>query len=41
MLIHGQRAKLFAGAGIVAASDPKQEVQETSLKFEPMLTLLQ
>lgn len=41
MLVRGQQAKLFAGAGIVAASDPEKEVQETRLKFQPMLTLLQ
>jgi menaquinone-specific isochorismate synthase len=31
------RARLFAGAGIVAGSDPDAEWDETEAKFEPML----
>lgn len=34
------RAWLYAGAGIVAASDPELEWQETDLKFRPMLEAL-
>lgn len=41
-LLHENKATLFAGAGIVKDSDPKQEVIETRLKFKPMLqTLIQ
>jgi menaquinone-specific isochorismate synthase len=36
-LFSGQTATLFAGAGIVADSDPTKEWQETSLKFKPLL----
>lgn len=32
-LIDGGRARLFAGAGIVAGSDPRRELAETELKF--------
>ena len=32
-LIHGHRALLFAGAGIVAGSDPAAEWAETELKL--------
>jgi isochorismate synthase EntC len=32
-LIHGRRALLFAGAGIVAGSDPAAEWAETELKL--------
>lgn len=34
------RARLFAGAGIVAGSEAQQEYDETALKFKPMLQLL-
>ncbi|MFC6171445.1 isochorismate synthase [Loigolactobacillus jiayinensis] len=40
MLVQQKTALLFAGAGIVAASQPAVEVRETALKFEPMLQLL-
>jgi menaquinone-specific isochorismate synthase len=33
----GRRARLFAGAGIVAGSDPEAEWHETEVKLEPML----
>lgn len=33
----GDRVTAYAGAGIVAGSDPEQELEETSLKFEPIL----
>lgn len=36
----GARARLYAGAGIVAASDPDREWDETRLKFRPMLEAL-
>lgn len=39
-LVNGERTTLFAGAGIVADSDPEQELAETRLKFRPMLELL-
>ncbi len=32
-LLHGARARLFAGAGIVRGSDPSRELEETSLKL--------
>ena len=35
-----RRVWLYAGAGIVAASDPQQEWKETALKFRPMLEAL-
>lgn len=36
----GSRWRLFAGAGIVAGSDPQAEWEETALKFEPALRAL-
>jgi menaquinone-specific isochorismate synthase len=36
-LFTGQTATLFAGAGIVADSNPTKEWQETGLKFKPLL----
>jgi menaquinone-specific isochorismate synthase len=36
----GSRARLYAGAGIVATSDPEREWHETALKFRPMLEAL-
>lgn len=36
----GSRARLYAGAGIVADSDPEREWAETGLKFRPMLEAL-
>jgi menaquinone-specific isochorismate synthase len=35
-----RRVWLYAGAGIVAASEPRQEWEETALKFRPMLEAL-
>ncbi len=35
-LVLGQRARLFAGAGIVSGSHPAQEWEETELKLQPM-----
>ncbi len=39
-LLRGTTAYLYAGAGIVADSDPDEELFETRLKFRPMLDLL-
>jgi menaquinone-specific isochorismate synthase len=39
--IDGTRARLFAGCGIVAGSDPAAELAETSVKFRPMRTALE
>ncbi|MDO8473051.1 MAG: isochorismate synthase [Dehalococcoidia bacterium] len=39
-LLRGDKAFLYAGAGIVEGSDPEQEFIETELKFQPMLTAL-
>ena len=39
-LLRGSTARLFAGAGIVAGSDAQSELEETRLKFGPMLSLL-
>lgn len=38
--ICGAEARLYAGAGIVAGSDPRTEESETSAKFLPMLAAL-
>ncbi|MEX1010428.1 MAG: isochorismate synthase [Balneolaceae bacterium] len=39
-LIEGSSARLFAGCGIVADSDPDREWNETELKLEPLLEAL-
>jgi isochorismate synthase len=39
-LIRGKEARLFAGNGIVAGSEPTAELEETRLKFRPLLSLL-
>jgi menaquinone-specific isochorismate synthase len=39
--IDGHRARLFAGCGIVAGSDPAAELAETQVKFRPMQTALE
>ena len=39
-LIRGDTAHLYAGAGIVAGSHPERELEETRLKFRPLLNLL-
>jgi menaquinone-specific isochorismate synthase len=38
--INGSRARLFAGCGIVAGSDPAAELAESEAKFRPMLRAL-
>jgi menaquinone-specific isochorismate synthase len=38
--IDGRRARLMAGVGIVAESDPETELAETDLKFQPMLAAI-
>jgi menaquinone-specific isochorismate synthase len=40
-LIHGNQADLFAGAGIVADSDPETELAETEFKLQTLLDVLQ
>lgn len=39
-LVSGNRARLFAGAGIVSGSEPATELAETETKFEAMLHAL-
>jgi menaquinone-specific isochorismate synthase len=39
--IHGNRARLFAGCGIVAGSDPSAELTEAQVKFRPMRAALE
>ena len=39
-LIHGNHARLFAGAGIVAGSDPERELAEVQLKLGALLQAL-
>jgi menaquinone-specific isochorismate synthase len=39
--LDGAKARLFAGGGIVAGSDPAAELAETEVKFRPMRTALE
>lgn len=39
-VVDGDRARLYAGAGIVAGSDPDREVAEIRLKFQALLSAL-
>jgi isochorismate synthase len=39
-LVRGRQAWLYAGAGIVAGSDPDAELAETRLKLQPLLAAL-
>ena len=39
-LIDGGRARVYAGAGIVAGSEPEKEFAETELKFRALLEAL-
>jgi menaquinone-specific isochorismate synthase len=38
--IEGRRARLMAGVGVVAESDPESELAETDLKLQPMLAAI-
>jgi isochorismate synthase len=38
--LHAQRLRLYAGAGIVAESEPEAELAETGAKFRTMLDAL-
>jgi isochorismate synthase EntC len=38
--LRGRAASLYAGAGIVAGSDPQQELRETGWKLQAMLEAL-
>lgn len=40
-LVRGDRARVYAGAGIVAGSEPDKEFAETDLKFKALLDALQ
>jgi isochorismate synthase len=40
-LVRGREARLYAGCGIVAGSDPQREYEESKLKLRPMLCALQ
>jgi menaquinone-specific isochorismate synthase len=39
-LLQGNEAYLYAGCGIVKASDPLNEYKETQIKFRTMLSVL-
>ena len=39
--LHGPRARLFAGCGIVADSDPAAELAEAQSKFRPVQDALE
>lgn len=39
-VLHGAQASVYAGAGIVAGSDPEGELLETRLKMQPLLSAL-
>ncbi len=39
--IDGTRGRLFAGGGIVAASEPEDELEETRIKFHAMMSALE
>jgi menaquinone-specific isochorismate synthase len=39
-ILQGNQARLFAGAGIVAGSDPDRELAEVQLKMQALLTAL-
>ncbi len=40
LLVPGDRARLFAGCGVVARSDPEREFEESELKLEAMRSAL-
>jgi menaquinone-specific isochorismate synthase len=39
-LVEGAKARVYAGAGIVAGSEPERELAETELKFQALLAAL-
>jgi menaquinone-specific isochorismate synthase len=39
-VLRGSEARLFAGAGVVAGSDPESELRETRLKLRALLAPL-
>jgi menaquinone-specific isochorismate synthase len=39
-LVEGEGARVYAGAGIVAGSEPEREFAETELKFQALLAAL-
>jgi menaquinone-specific isochorismate synthase len=39
--VDGPRARLFAGCGIVAGSDPAAELAEAQAKFAPMRSAIE
>ena len=39
-VVPGREATLFAGCGIVAASDPERELEESRVKLRPMQSAL-
>ena len=39
--IEGSRGRLLAGNGMVAASEPEDELEETRLKFRAMMSVLE
>lgn len=39
--VDGTRGRLFAGGGIVSASEPEEELEETRLKFRAMMSVLE
>jgi menaquinone-specific isochorismate synthase len=39
-VVRDNHARLYAGVGIVADSNPEREWDETTLKFRPMLNAL-
>ncbi|HBS63433.1 MAG TPA: isochorismate synthase, partial [Stenotrophomonas sp.] len=38
--VQGRQVRLYAGAGVVAGSDPADELAETAAKFTALLTAL-
>ena len=38
--VQGARARIYAGNGIVAGSDPREELAETQLKLQALLAAL-
>jgi menaquinone-specific isochorismate synthase len=36
-LVEGERARLYAGVGVLADSDPEAELAETQLKLQALL----